>query len=170
MTRGAGPGSFATPARGAFGDRARVSPRSKRTPPSRAGRRSACLRAVLWSCSSAVSTSLGLRRGGWGACGRGGAARRREDHLHHTFSETRGAEVAMRPRASRPRWASLEVAGDGSAYYWGVVLAGSVGGRPRHQCDAEDAQRRRGGGGHTYGCEGAIAKRIMGLVKRGAVE
>ncbi len=26
----------------------------------------------------------------------------------------------MRPRVSRPRWASLEVAGDGSAYYWGL--------------------------------------------------
>jgi hypothetical protein len=170
MTRGAGPGNSLTPARGALEGRARVPPCPKRTPPFRAGRRSACLRAVLWSCSSAASTSLELRRGGWGACGCGGAAGRREDHLHYTFSETRGAEVAMRPRASRPRWASLEVAGDGSAYYWGVVLAGPVGGRPSHQCDAEDAQRRRGGDGHTYGCEGAIAKRIMGLVKRGAVE
>jgi hypothetical protein len=128
------------------------------------------LNAVLWSCSSAASTRLGLRRGGWGACGRGGVARRREDHLHQTVSEIRGTEVAKRPRVSRPRWASLEVAGDGPACYWGVVLAGSEGGHPRHLCDAEDAQRRRGGGGHTYGCEGAIAKRIMGLVKRGAVE
>jgi hypothetical protein len=102
MTRGTGPGSFLTPARGALEGQARAPPRPKRTPPFRAGRRSAHLRAVLWSRSSAASTSLGLRRGGWGACGRGGASLRREDHLHQTVSEIRGAEVAKRPRVSRP--------------------------------------------------------------------
>jgi len=68
----------------------------------------------------------------------------------------------MRPRASRPRWASLEVAGDGSAYYWGVVLARPVRGRPRHLSDTEDTWRRRDGDGHTCGCKGAVVKKYNG--------
>ena len=103
---------------------------------------------------------LGAEKGWLGA--RGGAARRREDHLHHAFSETRGAEVAKRPRALRPRWASLEVAGDDYARYWGAVLAGSEGGHSRHLSDAEDTWRRRDGDGHMCGCKGAVVKKYSG--------